>query len=61
MNLPPSLGVDPATVMSAFRLEDANPAAEIVASYPDARPDEAEAARWADDWARVWASRFGRR
>jgi hypothetical protein len=24
--------------------------------YPDARADEAEAARWAGDWARVWGS-----
>jgi hypothetical protein len=54
-----SLGVEPVTLLAAFRLEPADLAAEVRTSYPDARADDAESARWAGDWARGWGSRFG--
>ena len=34
--------------------------AEIAAVFPNARHDEAEAARWAAEWTRGWDRRFGR-
>ena len=56
-----SLGVEPLTLLAAYRLEPKDPAAEITAAYPNVRADEAEAARWAGGWARAWESRLGRR
>jgi hypothetical protein len=53
------LGADPLTTSSAFLSGGKDVAAELVKSFPDAQPDEAEAARWAAEWARGWDRRFG--
>ena len=53
-----SLGVEPMTLLRALRLEQEDPEAEVLASYPDAKADEAKAAGWAEDWRRSWERRF---
>jgi hypothetical protein len=41
------------------RLATEDPAAEVLASYPDAQADEAKAAEWVDTWKKNWDRRFG--
>jgi hypothetical protein len=53
------LGVEPLAVMSAYRLGDSDPAAEVLAAYPDAKFDGAKAAEWEGNWVREWGRRFG--
>jgi hypothetical protein len=55
-----SLSLEPLTLLRALRLGREDPAAEVLASYPDAKADEAKAAEWAGNWARQWGRRFGR-
>ena len=52
------LEVEPLTLLRALRLEQDDPAAEVLASYPDAEADEATAAEWAGKWTREWELRF---
>ena len=52
------LGVEPRTVMSAYRLGSDDPAAEVIGAYPDAAVDEAKAAEWDGNWRRSWERRF---
>ena len=52
------LGLEPMTVMSAYRLWPDDPAAEVLASYPDAKVDEGIASHWEGNWAREWGRRF---
>jgi hypothetical protein len=52
------LGVEPLTVMSAYRLGSDDPSAEVLAAYPDAVVDEARAAEWEGNWSREWKCRF---
>jgi hypothetical protein len=54
------LGVEALRVISAFRLGNEDPAAEVLAAYPDAAIDEATAAQWEANWAREWERRFER-
>ena len=54
------LAVEPLTLLKALRLATEDPAAEVLASYPDAQADEAKAAEWADTWKKNWDRRFGR-
>jgi hypothetical protein len=54
------LGLEPLTLLKALRLATEDPAAEVLASYPDAQADEAKAAEWADTWKKNWDRRFGR-
>jgi hypothetical protein len=54
------LGADPLTTSSAFLSGRKDVAVELAALFPDAKPDEAEAARWAAEWSRGWDRRFGR-
>jgi hypothetical protein len=53
-----ALGVEAVTVAAAFGPGRDDVAAEVMAAFPDARPDEAEAARWAAEWARGWDRQF---
>ena len=53
-----TLGMEPLTVMSAYKLWQDDPAAEVLASYPDAKVDEGMAAHWQGNWAREWGRRF---
>ena len=53
------LGADPLTASSAFLSGRKDVAAELAALFPDARHDEAEAARSAAEWSRGWDRRFG--
>jgi hypothetical protein len=55
------LGREPLTEVRAWRLGDDDPAAEVVAAYPEATVDEAKAAHWEANWAREWERRFGLR
>ena len=52
------LAVEPLTVLRALRLAEKDPAAEVLAVFPDAKEDEAKAAEWAGSWVREWARRF---
>ena len=52
------LGIEPLVLMSAYRLITADPAEEVLASYPDAVVDEAIAEHWAGNWTREWKRRF---
>ena len=53
-----SLGVEPLALMAALDLGREDPAAEVLAAYPDAKLDEATAAHWAENWRRNWERRF---
>ena len=55
------LGTEPLTLLAAFGLEQVDPAAEVRASHPDAKADEAAAALWARNWTAVWGRRFAGR
>jgi hypothetical protein len=52
------LALKPLTLLKALRLAEKDPAAEVVASYPEARVNEAKAAEWAGNWRRNWDHRF---
>jgi hypothetical protein len=54
------LGVEPLTLMTAYGLGLEDPAAEVLAAYPDAVVDETKAAHWEGNWAREWERRFER-
>jgi hypothetical protein len=54
------LALEPLTLLKALRLATEDPAAEVLASFPDAKVDEAKAAEWAQTWRRNWDRRFGR-
>jgi hypothetical protein len=54
------LRVGPQTLLSAYGLWRDDPAAEVLAAYPDAKADEAKAAHWADNWKQNWDRRFAR-
>jgi hypothetical protein len=41
------LGLEPLTLLSALRLGRDDRAAEVLAGYPGAKPEEAKAAEWA--------------
>jgi hypothetical protein len=45
------LGLEPLKLTAAFGLGRDDVAAELAAAFPDAGADEAEAARWAAEWA----------
>ena len=51
-------GLEPLTVTAAYGLGSEDPAAEVLAVYPDAAADEAKAAAWAGKWALEWGRRF---
>jgi hypothetical protein len=51
-------GVEPMTLLAAYGLGREDPAAEVLASYPEAKADEAKAAEWAGNWTREWERRF---
>jgi hypothetical protein len=53
-----ALEMEPLTLVRAYGLQRDDPAAEVLAIYPDAKPDEAEAGRWAEQWCRGWDRRF---
>jgi hypothetical protein len=53
------LRVEPQTLLAAYGLWRDDPAAEVLATYPDAKFDEAKAAQWAGNWTREWDRRFG--
>ena len=52
--------MEPLTLLKALRLAEKDPAAEVLASYPDAKVEEAKAAEWAGNWAREWGRRFAK-
>jgi hypothetical protein len=52
------LGVEPLTLLAAYGMGADDPAAEVLASCPDAKADEAKAEERALHWAREWGRRF---
>jgi hypothetical protein len=52
------LSTEPLTVMRAYGLLPEDPAAQVLATYPDAKVDEAKAEERAGHWARGWERRF---
>jgi hypothetical protein len=52
------LGVEARTAVTAYRLPLGDPAAEVLAAYPEAAVDEAKAAHWEGNWVRQWGRRF---
>jgi hypothetical protein len=52
------LGVEPLTLLRAYGLAKEDPAAEVLATYPDAAVDEAKASHWEGNWGREWERRF---
>jgi len=55
-----ALGLGGLTVIRAFGLGGNNPTREVAVAYPDARTNEAAAARFTAQWTRIWDGRFGR-
>jgi hypothetical protein len=55
------LGVEPLTLLHAYGAKREDPAAEVLAIYPDAKADEARAEERAVQWAGEWERRFERR
>jgi hypothetical protein len=55
------LRVEPQTLLAAYGLWREDPAAEVLAVYPEAKADEAKAAHWADNWRQNWERRFATR
>jgi hypothetical protein len=51
--------MEPMTVVKAYGMGSEDPAAEVLASYPEAKADEAKAVEWAGKWTRNWQRRFG--
>ena len=56
-----SLGLEPMTVVKAYGLGKEDPEQEVLAEFPDAKPDEAKTAHWADNWKQNWDRRFAKR
>jgi hypothetical protein len=54
------LGVEALTLLRAYELGKEDPAAEVLATYPDAKFDEARAAERERHWAGEWERRFRR-
>jgi hypothetical protein len=54
-----SLGVEPLTLLAAYGVRTEDPAAEVLAIYPDVKADEAKAEERAGHWAGEWERRFG--
>lgn len=52
------LSVEPLTLLTALKLAPADPAADVLTVYPDAKPDEAKALEWANTWTKNWNRRF---
>jgi len=52
--------LEPLTVMTAFKLWRDDPAAEVLASHPDARTNEGKAAHWEGNWGSEWKRWFDR-
>jgi hypothetical protein len=52
------LGVEPMVLLCAYELVRDDPAAEVLAVYPDAKADEAKAEERAGHWAGEWEQRF---
>ena len=46
--------------MHAYRLWQDDPAAEVLAIYPEAKVEEGMAAHWEENWRREWGRRFER-
>ena len=53
------LGVEPLTLLAAYGVRCEDPAAEVLAVFPDAKADEAKAEERAGHWAGEWGRRFG--
>ena len=53
-----SLGVEPLTLVRAYGAGRDDPAAEVLAIYPDAKADEGKAEERAGHWAGEWERRF---
>jgi hypothetical protein len=54
------LGVEPLTLLHAYGAKWEDPAAEVLAIFPDAKVDQAKAEERAEHWAGEWTRRFGR-
>jgi hypothetical protein len=54
-----TLGIEPVSALTAFGTQTPDPPAELLAAFPDAVADEAEATRSAAEWSRSWGRRFG--
>ena len=52
------LRVEPQTLLAAYGLWRDDPAAEVLAVYPDAKADESKTQHWADVWRQNWDRRF---
>ena len=52
------LGVEPLVLATAWRLLDDDPAAEIQAMYPDAKPDASLTNHWYSSMTNGWEKRF---
>jgi hypothetical protein len=52
------LGVEPLALLRAYGLGAEDPAAEVLAAFPDANADEAKAEERALHWAGEWERRF---
>ena len=52
------LGVEPMVLLRAYEMVREDPAAEVLAIYPDAKADEARAEERAAHWAGEWERRF---
>jgi len=52
------LGVEPLTLLSAYELGSEDLAAEVLATFPCAKADEAKAEERAGNWAQEWDRRF---
>ena len=52
------LGVESLKLLHAYGINWEDPAAEVLATYPDAVVDEAKAAEWEQNWTRNWERRF---
>ena len=52
------LGVEPLTLLRAYELGKEDPSAEVLATYPDAKFDEARAAEREGHWAGEWERRI---
>jgi hypothetical protein len=51
------LALEPLTLLKALKLAEKDPAAQVLESYLDAKPDEAKAAEWKQTWTRNWERR----
>ena len=53
--------MEPLTLLGALKLAKEDPAAALLDRYPEAKPDETKAAKWAGTWRRNWELRFVKR